>query len=821
MTKLYALIISLLLFFESVPVLGMPTLKVDAGNVTGTASTRATGFLYGIAEDSVPSKAITSSLKISSVSQKVPGGLQHPTGDADNISEQIKDCDYVVIYLQDTFDTWYYCYDEIMAMREKGTYDWESFLYERYLPIVEEKVRYIENQEYKNNIVYCLFNECDNAVWFGNYVDGVCQYDDIGRSNFYKAWKITYDLVKSIAPNAKIGGPGFCDYETSKIEGFMNYCCENSCVPEIIIWHELAYWSIPDWHKHYKDYRRIEKENGLEERDIIVTEYGEMEECGNPSDMLHYIIAMEKTGVYGNVAFWRLANNLNDTSADDNSPNSNWWLYRKYAEMKGQQLLEVTSKTQDKYNPKDRLDGLASLTNDGDEINMIVTGNNKRSVIQLSNLDKTKLKGDISVKVECVYYEGLSAVVNEPIVLRQYNKKLTSNTLNIGLPKTDKDAVYFVTVSQKDDSLDTVRNTNIPVRYEFEKGKLQGDAYTYDSAYATTGETKGMVGGMEKSGDGVKLSFTVDSDGTYDLGVIFGKHNDSYGNPDGRDYATAKLVIDGKESQIKFENTIKSEYTTKKTITAELKKGKHTIELYHLDGTFVLDSMLVAQHEDKNEICVLNDSSDGSAFLAVAPYDGYYLIDTLGVQSKISVDGVTAQISSGDIIYLRRGLNEISFDKADMTCKFSKTDEKGFTKKVTAESITLSGKGQCLIDKYGVTYVDNISNLGGEGKFSVTVPESGDYRVTVLYANNSEGGAHSYNVDLIERYLTVSANGTVQDVFCRNTYSKFTYKTVTFNLYLNKGENEISLTNSGNYLFNNQEAFAPQIAEITINSLTK
>lgn len=821
MIKLTAFIISLLLFFESVPVLGMPTLKVDAGEVAGVTSTRATGFLYGIAENDVPSKAMTSSLKISSVSQKVPGGLQHPTGDAENIAEQTKGCDYVVVYLQDAFDTWYYCYDEIMAQRENGTYNWESFLNERYLPIVEEKVKYIESQSYKDNIVYCLFNECDNAVWFGNYVDGVCQYDEIGRSNFYKAWKTTYDLVKSIAPNAKIGGPGFCDYETTKIEGFMNFCYENSCLPEIIIWHELAYWSIPDWHSHYNDYRRIEKALGIDELQIIVTEYGEMEECGNPSDMIHYIIAMEETGIYGNMAFWRLANNLNDTCADDNSPNSNWWLYRKYAEMSGQNRLTVSSKTRDKYNPKERLDALASLTNEKDEINMLVTGNDKRSLVQISNLDKTNLSNEVNVKVECVYYEGLSGVVNEPIVLRQYNKKLTTSKLNISLPKTDKDAVYFITVGKKDASLETIRNTNIPVRYEFEDGTLQGDAYTYDSAYATTGEQQGMTGGIEKTGDGVKLTFNAPSDGTYDLKVIFGKHNDSYGNPDGRDYATAKLVLDGNESEIKLENTIKSEYTTSKTITATLKKGKHTIEFYHVDGTFVLDSMLVSLHEEKDDICVLNDSSNGSAFLAVAPYDGYYLLDTAGVPSKISVDGIESEIESGDIIYLRRGLNEISFDKENMTCAFTKTSDKAFTQEITLSDITLSGKAQYQTDKYGVSYIDGISNLGGEGKFTANVPESGTYRVTLLYANNAEGGVHSYNVDLIESYLTVSVNGNSQDVFCRNTYSRYNYKTVTFSLTLNEGENQVTLTNSGNYIFHDKEALAPQIAGITINALTK
>ena len=54
--------------------------------------------------------------------------------------------------------------------------------------------------------------------------------------------------------------------------------------------------------------------------------------------MLKYVVNIEKSGVYANVAYWRLANNLCDTAADNNCPNSNWWLYRWYADMEGDLL---------------------------------------------------------------------------------------------------------------------------------------------------------------------------------------------------------------------------------------------------------------------------------------------------------------------------------------------------------------------------------------------------------------------------------------------------------------------------------------------------
>ena len=62
----------------------------------------------------------------------------------------------------------------------------------------------------------------------------------------------------------------------------------------------------------------MEQELGVDPLPVIVTEYGTMQECGNPAKMLPYVCAVERSGVYGNIAFWRLADNLNDNAADDN-----------------------------------------------------------------------------------------------------------------------------------------------------------------------------------------------------------------------------------------------------------------------------------------------------------------------------------------------------------------------------------------------------------------------------------------------------------------------------------------------------------------------
>lgn len=77
--------------------------------------------------------------------------------------------------------------------------------------------------------------------------------------------------------------------------------------------------------------------------------------------------------------------------------------------------------------------------------------------------------------------------------------------------------------------------------------------------------------------------------------------------------------------------------------------------------------------------------------------------------------------------------------------------------------------GAELMDGKNDEYIGEISSLGGYASFNANVPESGSYRLTVAYSNNDEGGVHSYNADLIERYLTVEINGEKQNLRCRNT----------------------------------------------------
>lgn len=826
-----------------------PTVTFDVSQTSGDVTSGASGYLYGLAENGVPSTAMCESIDISSVSQKVINGLQHPIGDIDHVAGMLDATDYNVVYLQDIYDTWYYNHDVIMQQRADGTYDWQVFLNEDFLPKVRKSVELLSEKKYADKIVYCLYNECDNGIWFGetrttddpyNKFGVWAEYSVAGRDNFNQAWKQTYETVRSLNEFALIGGPGFCDYDHDEILYFLQFCAENDCLPDIMIYHELHDDSVYYWQDHVDDYRAIEASLAIEPLPIIVTEYGRMQDNGYPGKMVQYITKIEDSKVYANNAYWRLANNLNDVCADDNSPNANWWLMRWYADMEGKTLV---SKSHDLFKSdfersvkkRKALDhqgfmGIASVNNACTQMTAVCGGRSGEAKVVFDNIRGTSFENKmLKITVEETVYKGLYGIVSQPVILNEYTVFQKDNSLTVRFTDLDEANAYHITVCVTDETeIYENKNTDVPQRYEFEYGTLLGNAYLYDSYCPTSGGTLGMVGGMENEGDGILLHVNVPVDGTYSLDFVYGNSNDgAFGengrqNPDDRKHTVAVLSVDDTEQKIYLPNTIKSEYTSCYTAEVNLTKGDHYIAVMHEEGTYVLDSLVVTRRTENESVSVLPDSdrtdADVQSFLVVAPFDGSYMFYTDQQESTFSVDGAAGNTNSRGqaLVRLRRGLNYVDFDVQERMDLIVCTSETDVTCTVLTPEMAVLEDAITKRNDKGIEYIDGISSESGSARFTFDVDKSGDYRVTLLYANNDEGGVHDYNVDLIERYVTVEVNGQVQNVFCRNTYSWDTFKTVTFNVRLQDGSNTMILSNDGSIRFNGAETYAPYISDITV-----
>lgn len=849
-----------------------PTVTFDAADLTGNVTNGASGYLYGIAEDGVPSYSMAESLDISSISTKTQGGLQHPIAEVGDIAGEVTasgSCDYIVVYLQDMYSTWYYDEKAITLMKQNGTYDWKKYVENKFFPLIQQTVNDIKNSDYSDKVVYCLYNECDNAVWFGNWVEdpenengGYSEFEAEGRGNFFNAWKLTYDYVKSLDPDALIGGPGYYEYSSNKMDDFFSFTSANDCTPDIMIYHELNYRSVYDWQYHVSDLKELEKKYGIsEDTPVIVTEYGMMEDNGNPNTMLKYITQIEYSKVYANQAYWLLANNFCNTCADYNTPNSAWWVYRWYTDMSGQTMAseisdilhsDVGRAIKEKRAPRYRqFMGLGTITDEKDKIEILVSGADYSGNVKINNLEGTELFGnEVFITVSAVTYQGILGKVYQPETVKRYTA-MCKDTLKIEMPDMDENTAYRIEINKLnaaeedavseddyilDEETDNFTNDNLYIRYEFEEGKLLGNAYTYDSAYATTGDQNGMVGGMENDGDGVEITVNAPQDGEYELKFIYGNSNDGRPdadgkqNPDDRTFSEVHFSVDDEESVLSLSNTIKSEITNSYTVNYRLEKGKHTIKFTHNAGAIVLDSMLMRRSEDNGSIAVLRDADRSSAsencssFLAIADTDGYYDIKTLP-NSELLIDGIPAETDENGIasVYFCRGLNYIDvLSDAETSLTVSVSEKAGNVIKLEPESAMLFETAALKESKKaGVSYIDGISSDGGSAVYAVNAPDDGTYRMTLLYSNNDENGIHDYNVDLVERFVTVSVNSEKQkELYCRNTYSWDTFETVTINVELKQGDNYIQLFNDGFNLFNGNTTYAPYISGITINEIS-
>ena len=797
-------------------IIKVPTLTIDFSQQSELTG-RASGFLYGIAEDDVPTAEIVESIGINTLATKPAGGLQHPIGDVNQVAETFTEAggEYLFIYTQDMYDTWYYQLDSLDAYNER----------------VRKTVTEMENSEYKDKLVYCIYNEMDNGQWFGDH------WVEENRYKFYDAWASTYKVVKDINPDAKIAGPGHCGYNYDWNKEFLTYCKTNNCMPDMFVWHELA--GEPNYSIYWMEYRFNEfnemcDELGVERIPICISEYGLMQTNGIPGESVKWISRLEANDVYGCVAYWRLANNLAEVVADDVTPNSNYWVYKFYADMKGKEL-EVTEWDLFHSNIGNWLKGKYPLFNKGfigmasfDEAEkkfyVLAGGSAEDSKIKIENIDEKYFKnGDkVTVKVTYVDFKGLGGAVYSPEECFTEVVKVSGNAIKFTLPCERESQSYFIEITPYDNEEES-ENKSRTLRFEAEDADYMDN--TWVPEWISYASSKGLVvKGLDKDST-IKFTVNVDKAGTYSLDFVYANGAVEAG----RISAETQISINGNNHFIKFPSTIKDEYMECITIVADLKKGKNNIYINVLnDAVLTLDFVDVSEFDDTNPETYFaplesrNADENENAWSVVVPYDTTYQIILSNSTTKITVNGFDKTSDSNTAsVFLHRGYNKVVLDD-NTTIKHIGIYSKVFTLTTICPADMQVFNGATLEDDENTQSGKKIgwiaSDKGSYATFNVNVKEAGYYNFTIEYANNEEGGFHAYNVDLIERYITVSVNGKKQgNYFFRSTYSWETYKTKTIVLYLEAGDNEIKLANDGSYSFNNRVTYAPNIGDIQVN----
>ena len=785
----------------------IPTVTVDfsaQSELTG----RASGFLYGFAEDDIPTREIAESIGINSLATKTAGGLQHPIGDVRDVSDTFLSAggEMLMVYTQDMYDTWYYQLDSLPEYNER----------------VRKTVTEMENSPYRDSLVYCIYNEMDNGAWLGNF------WEEENRYKFYDAWRDTYNLVKGINPEAKIAGPGHCGYNYDFIKEFLSYCKKNNCLPEVVVWHELSDQSIYWMESNFEGYYSICDELGIERLPVCISEYGLMRTNGIPGESVKWISRLEAEDAYGCVAYWRLANNLSDTVADDVTPNSNYWVYNFYAKMKGKELgtsewdmlhSNIGNWLKGKYPLMNKgFIALSSYDEAEEKFYVLAGGSENDSKIVINNLDDTFKNGDkFNVRISCVDYRGLGGAVLEPVFCETKNITVRNGRLSFTVPCERESQAFFIEITKGEG--ESYKSPLRIVRYEAEDAVLPEGLSGTDAVAYSVSEGK-CVKGITKD---TPVTFNIRSskNSTYRLDMIYSNANTG---DTGRKCIDVKVTVNGEEDIIRCPSTIKEDCMECVTIYVDVKKGSNEITIKPSEGNLVLDFFDITNdinlydvHFEKLES---RNTTEENAYYLIAPDDCYYKLEGYSDTSPVYINGNEISGNLAGIYFFSRGYNKIVLPEGAVITDVLWVDNDEDGQIFTPDDVTLTGEAEISEAANTSTgkHIGWISSEADSGiEFKVNAREEGYYAFTVEYANNEEGGYHDYNVDLVERYISVSLNGEKQgNFFFRSTYSWDNYKTKTIVLKLSEGENVISFTNDGSYSFNDKVTYAPDIGSITV-----
>lgn len=848
-----------------------PKTTFDFAQKTGSVTNGASGFLYGFAEPDIPTKEMAESIGVSALSTKTLGGLQHPVGDVDQVADTFFSAGgkEIIVYTQDMYDTWYYQFDSLEQYHER----------------VKQTVTETARKDYANNVIYCIYNEMDNGQWYGDFKEyenrqktyeawkatyalvrsidadakiggpSYCSY----KSEYIKEF-LEYCKSENCLPDTMI----WHELGTNSL-----YMWEEHFADYDALCQELGIEKMPVCITEYG----LMSTNGIPGESVKWISRIESVKCegcvaywrlaNNLSD-----VAADDTTPNSNwwAYFWYNAmsgETVQSTSKDLFQSNMGKFLTRQSKELKYKGFT-----------------GLSTIDEEKGEIQILAGGSNRDSTIVLENLDKTdsfKTAEKVYVTAEYVDYKGLSGEVSAPKIKFAKYYDVADGKVRIDLDDILYTQCYHFTVTPYADGMTAVSEeipeTEIPMsRYEAENATLFGTA-TADSNVAYAASEYTLVKANSAEASGVEFTVAIPKDGSYSLDLVYGNgaNNIQY-NADGaqadkgeRTDIELLVSVDGEETEnyLPLSSTLKDDFTNVISYTVDLKQGKHTIrftlpENKEFQQTVSFDFLDVTPKTDTDRntaylgftpYCVQNvakSDENNTAFWALPDANGYYAVQIISktAPTALTVNGTridTVSFTSIDnatyrcILYLRHGLNSLSVNVGNAAVTdvtWYDAGQKDNTADYFAEDFTLSGSAKledpavktmtAMLSSQINVYIDGVSSdTDGAATVTYTAPQAGYYQFTFTYANNEEGGVHDYNVDLVERYITLTVNNEDRgNYYFRNTYSWETLKTKVITVYLAAGENTITFSNNGSYQFNGKTAFAPRITKLSVSPIT-
>ncbi|MFW2513458.1 LamG-like jellyroll fold domain-containing protein, partial [Demequina sp. SO4-13] len=825
--------------------------SIDLGTDTGDFMGGASGLLYGLYGDGMPTKNLIEGMNIRTVATKAQDGAQHPGSDALEILPMLADSTDGDVYLRVT--DWYRGFPYQWPDSDSPNATAEERL-DSYREVLDTQLDMIEDvpAEYRDNLVIEPYNEPEgNMFGTGTWsLDGTSWLED--PTDYFAAWDETYRTIKARFPDMRIAGPG-TSVLYGQVEGWLEHVIAEDTLPEIITWHELT--NPQDIRESVAEYREWEVDafagtvyEGTE-LPVNVNEYAFNYHTSVPGQMIQWISAIEDSKVDAMIAFWNINGNLSDSAVQSNRGNGQWWLYNAYSQMSGH-TVEVTPP-----NPgvNYTLQGVASLDESAQQARAIVGGADGAAPIDFLNVPEG-FGDSVRVWVREIGWTGQLGDSGQPTVLAERVVPVVDGTATIDfgsdwLPELQESSAYEIVVTPAGHTADGESADRWSGSYEAEDASYTETTGDYSvngpegsesnvSLFYTSGAYN--VGGL-RTGSDLELSFdvTVPEDGAYDLSVFANSLN-TFDAVEDQGPTNVFMTVDGAaEQELFLPLAYKWVVWDYADTTVDLTAGDHTITLaaQSLDGTgatqgdalvdrIVLTKARAADAVDTYEGELAESASDraygtgdsGSGAIDLAngetatfwvygPTDGEHQLDvaTVGAASgALAINGYDvldlADATSAPV-HLAGGINKVVVTGPAVVDRLTVSGSTGALGAVEyqAEDATTAGSAE-VVDLSLAEGGQAVSGIGGEPgnantlTFDVSVEQAGEHAVVVRFSNPEQAPASHYNPNPMVRYALVSVNGGDEESWAFvPTFHENNFWERTIVLDLEEGANSVTL----------------------------
>lgn len=700
-----------------------------------------TGFLYGLTDDGVSSDTTLNGLSLDSNSVlvgKSPDGVQHPNGDVLNTTDQWKrnGGGEIQVYMKEAYKNFpYVAYGD-------GGMDGD------YVPKLKEMVTKFNTKypDLKDDIVWIPFNEPDiSDANYYNLTNYNSKYDSV-RTKFFEDWNKAVEAIRSVYPQARIGGPNNSAYSDRFYRDFFQNAKEHGTVPDVVTWHELGS-GFGSYLSNFQKWKTLEKDvlsdyappenTGLKQGQTIkvsINEYAWKDQNGKaieqvkPGRLLQYVARFEKTGAQGALPYWYPAGDLDWLVTKNNQVTGSYWLYYWYGLMKGD-LLKVDLPDE---NGKPQV--LASYNKDSNQTQILLGGSNESSYSTTLNLSALPDKYPNGAHVT-IYATDSTAPANlsnvsvnvpaasdGPYVVAEQDLSIANGQASLPLNNLKGDSAYYAVIAPAT-SQGKVSNSTVEAEYARRNGTAKV-TYGNASGYSGTGYVEG-------------------ADAT----------------------ASSDFFVDSKKNGY---NEVMLRYSAPK---ADGQNAKRTVTL----------------KINPNENSARNDAQE------------------LTLQLPETKDANTWQTAKVRI-YMPLGLNQITVEGygtqgmlIDSVSTASADDSSVTRYEAEDSSNTFNGSAKASADNNASNsrIVGNVGN-GANNWFQfnkVTVPEDGNYTLTIGYAQWEYTANNTWQI--VNRWADMSVNGeTSKHLVFANTRGWSNFWTTSVRVNLKKGENTIRFGNA-------------------------